>query len=70
MSRAGCSLDKLTPHELRHTFGSLLIKKGVDIKVVSKLLGHKDISVTYNIYIHVLQEQEIEAIGKLDALEF
>lgn len=53
-------LDKLTPHELRHTFGSLLIKKGVDIKVVSKLLGHKDISVTYNIYIHVLQEQEIE----------
>lgn len=69
MLRAGCSVEKLTPHELRHTFGSLLIRKGVDIKVVSKLLGHKDISVTYNIYIHVLQEQEIEAIGKLDALE-
>lgn len=69
MCRAGCSVDKITPHELRHTFGSLLIKKKVDIKVVSKLLGHKDISVTYNIYIHILQEQEIEAIGKLDALE-
>lgn len=69
MDRAECSLSKITIHELRHTFGSLLIKKGVDIKIVSKLLGHKDISVTYNIYIHILEEQKIDAIGKLDALE-
>lgn len=68
MSRAGCSIDYLTPHELRHTFGSLLIKKGIDIKVVSNLLGHKDISVTYNIYIHILQEQRVTAVASLNDL--
>lgn len=66
MLRAGCSIPSCTPHELRHTFGSLLIKKGADIKVVSELLGHKDVSVTYNIYIHILKEQKVEAVNSLD----
>lgn len=66
MSRAGCSIDECTPHELRHTFGSLLIKHGVDIKVVSELLGHKDVTITYNIYIHILNEQKASAITVLD----
>lgn len=64
--RAGCSVNKLSPHELRHSFGSALLRKGVDIKIVSKLLGHKDITVTYNIYIHILKEQEITAINMLN----
>ncbi len=68
MSRAGCSVNNLTPHELRHTFGSLLIEKGVDIKVVSELLGHKDIKMTYNIYIHVLEKQKAKAITVLDKI--
>ena len=68
MLRAGCSIPTCTPHELRHSFGSALIKKGVDIKVVSKLLGHKDVTITYNIYIHILEEQEIEAVKSLDVL--
>lgn len=68
MSRAGCSVDTLTPHELRHTFGSLLIEKNVDIKVVSELLGHTDIKMTYNIYIHVLEKQKAKAITALDKI--
>lgn len=68
MTRAGCSIPSCTPHELRHSFGSALIKDGVDIKIVSKLLGHKDISVTYNVYIHILEEQEIDAVKSLDII--
>lgn len=68
MSRAGCSIPTCTPHELRHTFGSVLLKNGTDIKVVSQLLGHKDISVTYNIYIHILEEQKIEAINNFNVI--
>lgn len=68
MTRANCSIETCTPHELRHSFGSALIKNGVDIKVVSQLLGHKDISVTYNVYIHILEEQKVEAIKSLDNL--
>lgn len=53
-------------HTLRHTFASLLIKKGVDIKIVSEILGHKDVSFTYNIYVHILEEQKVQAMNLLD----
>ena len=55
-------------HALRHTFATLLLKNKIDIKTVSKLLGHSDVSVTYNTYIHVIKEQEAEAVGKLPEL--
>ena len=66
MLRAGCSIPYCTVHDLRHTFGSLLIKKNVDVKIVSELLGHKDVSTTYNIYIHILNEQKVSALTQLD----
>ena len=40
-------------HSLRHTFGSILLEKGVELKVISELLGHKDITTTANIYVNV-----------------
>ena len=57
-----------TIHSLRHTYASRLLKAGVDISVVSKLLGHSDINTTYGKYIHVIQEQlssSISLIGKV-----
>lgn len=42
----------LRPHELRHTFGSVLYNSGVDIVTVSRLMGHSKIDVTVNIYVH------------------
>lgn len=53
-------------HALRHTFGSLLIKNHVDIKIVSELLGHTDVRFTYNRYIHIIQEQKAEAINLIN----
>lgn len=53
-------------HTLRHTFATQLFKKGVDIKVISELLGHSDVSVTYNIYTHVIKEQKVKAVKALD----
>ena len=51
----------LTPHELRHTFGTLLREQGADIYTIQKVMGHSDISVTAAIYVHndleVLREQ-------------
>jgi len=38
-------------HVFRHTFASKLFEKGVDVKIVSELLGHTDIRTTYNTYI-------------------
>ena len=50
-------------HLLRHTFGSELVRKGVDISVVSKLMGHGNIYITYTKYVHVLQEEAIMAMN-------
>ncbi|MCD8148295.1 MAG: site-specific integrase [Clostridiales bacterium] len=53
----------ITLHILRHTFGSVLIRRGVGIEVVSKLMGHANITITYNKYIHVIQEEEAKAMN-------
>lgn len=57
----GCGL-----HALRHTFASMLIKNGVDIKIISEILGHSNISITYNTYIHLIKEQKVQAISLID----
>lgn len=54
--------NNVTLHTLRHTFGSTLVRRGVNIEVVSSLMGHSKISTTYNKYIHTLKEQEIETM--------
>ncbi len=45
-------------HALRHTFATRAIEKGVDVKTLSVLLGHADISTTLNRYAHVLDDQK------------
>lgn len=40
--------EDYTIHALRHTFASRLLKSGIEISVVSKLLGHADINTTYS----------------------
>ncbi|MBQ6561651.1 MAG: tyrosine-type recombinase/integrase, partial [Paludibacteraceae bacterium] len=55
-------------HALRHTFATLLLSNGVDIKTVSELLGHSDITVTYNTYIHVIKEQKKKALATIPSL--
>ena len=49
---AETALKRLSPHELRHTCGTLLYKKTGDIYAVSKFLGHSSIAVTAKYYVH------------------
>ncbi len=53
-------------HALRHTFGSILIRNNVDIKVVSEILGHTSVKFTYDKYIHVINEQKMKAVQMFD----
>ena len=53
-------------HALRHTFASVLFKNGIDVKTVSAILGHSSTSITYNTYVHLINEQKVEAIRILD----
>lgn len=66
LKRCCISDVKNSVHALRHTFATRLIRNGTDIKTVSKLLGHSSVDVTMNIYYHISEEQEQQAMLALD----
>lgn len=68
MEITDCEYKDYTIHGLRHTYGSMLIRKGVDIKIVSELLGHSNVAFTYNVYIGVLKEDKVKAVEVLDQI--
>lgn len=61
-----CGLKSVGVHTLRHTFASRLFAKGVDVKTVSELLGHSEVGITYDTYIHLIQEQQAAAVDILE----
>lgn len=57
-------------HDLRHTSATLLLKQGVNPKVVSERLGHATISITLDTYSHVLPSMQREAADALETALF
>lgn len=53
----------LTPYCLRHEYCSDLARKGIDIRIAQKLMGHSEISLTANIYTHVDNKEVISALN-------
>ena len=45
-------IREMTFHSLRHSYATLCIEKGIDIKTLSELLGHSDVKITLNTYVH------------------
>ena len=58
-------IGRINFHGLRHTFASTLIDNKADVKTVSMLLGHSNISTTLSIYVHPSEETKRNAISKL-----
>lgn len=64
LKRAG--LPDIRFHDLRHSTATLLFSKGVHPKMVQEILGHSDISMTMNIYSHVLPTIQEDAVHRLN----
>ena len=61
-------IDKpISPHELRHTYATIALRRGADVQVISKYLGHSNIEQTFK-YVHLLKEVEDEADEILENL--
>ena len=55
-------------HSLRHTYVSYLLANGIEVLTISKLIGHKDPTITLNTYSHLLKEKEIADFDKIKTL--
>lgn len=65
LKEAGIS-EEVRFHDLRHTCATLLLSAGVNVKAVSEMLGHADVSITLRIYAHVLPEMHQIAARTMD----
>jgi len=54
-------------HNLRHTCATLLLRQGVNLEFVQEVLGHSDVSLTLNVYSHVLPDMGDQAAVAMDA---
>jgi integrase len=59
-------IKEITCHPLRHTHASMLLFRGVNIKYISRRLGHNDIVTTLQTYSHVLDEMEQKESRQVD----
>lgn len=55
-------------HDLRHTYATLAIANGMDVRMLAERLGHADASITLRVYSHVLKSQRRRAAVSLDSL--
>lgn len=60
------NIEKCGVHVLRHTFATKLFAKGVDVKIVSRLLGHSTVKITYDTYVHLFDEDIQQVTAVLD----
>ena len=63
-------LEHIRLHDHRHTFTTVALQNGVDIKTASSMLGHFDAGFILRTYTHVttkMQEQEADTMGKFIA---
>ena len=64
LEKAG--LRKFRFHDLRHTFGSLLIQGGASLTYVKEQMGHSSIQITVDTYGHLIPGADIKWIDRLD----
>jgi integrase len=55
-------VQKITPHDLRHTCASLAVSAGANVLALARMLGHKDASVTLRVYSDLL-DTDLDALA-------
>ncbi len=60
-----CGLPEYTFHAIRHTFATRCVEEGVDIKSLSEILGHSNVKITMNRYVHPSLESKRKQMERL-----
>jgi len=59
-------LENVRFHDLRHTFASLMLLRGAKPKVISEALGHASVAFTMDVYSHIIEGMQSDAMALLD----
>ncbi|CAM5281146.1 MAG: site-specific integrase [Actinobacteria bacterium] len=59
-------IERLTPHDLRHTAASLAVSSGANVKAVQRMLGHKSAAMTLDTYADLFEDDLDEVAERLD----
>ena len=63
-----CKIKDINFHSLRHTFATRCIELGFDVKSLSEVLGHANVNITLNRYVHPSMEQKQRNMNLLTEL--
>lgn len=61
-------IENINFHALRHSHASLLLREGINPKIISERLGHASITTTLNIYAHIMPGMQRQAVETLDRI--
>ena len=61
-----CGIRNANFHLLRHTYATVCIESGFDAKTVSELLGHSNVNITLNRYVHSSMEMKRRCVDRLN----
>ncbi len=62
---AVCKISDISFHALRHTYATMCVEKQFDIKTLSELLGHSDVKITLNTYVHSSEKLKRKYVNRL-----
>lgn len=63
--KANVDVDVVSPHKIRHVYATNLLEQGVDMDVISKLLGHSNVAITHSVYAKTSKRRVKEAINNV-----
>ena len=63
-------VPRIRLHDLRHTWATLALQAGIDVKIVSERLGHASATITWDIYQHVTPAMQSDAAERVANLIF
>ena len=59
-------IERFSMHVLRHTYATRCIEAGMRPKILQIILGHSNVGITMNLYVHVTENEKVKEVEKIE----